>query len=64
MQAGVHGTKAAPETSTTPTNATGILDVSLRSLSISEQQRQTDAYSPNPSKPRASIHSYSTHRSK
>ena len=65
MQAGVHGTKAAPETSTTPANAVGILDSSLRSLSISEQQQgQTDADSPNRSKPPASIHSYSIHPTK
>lgn len=57
MQAGVQATKAAPETSTTPANATGILDLSLRSLSISEQQ-QPDP-SPNRSKPQTSIHSYS-----
>jgi hypothetical protein len=57
MQAGSHGSKAAPETSTTPANATGILDLSLQSLSIKDQHEQTNAHFGDSKRSRAS-HSY------
>ena len=61
MQSAFNGSKAAPETSTTPANATGILDSSLNSLTIKDQQPpQTDSRPrDNVQRPRASIHSYS-----
>ena len=57
MQTGVVA-KAAPETATTTANATGILDLSLRSLSISEQQKSTTVAPLSRSAPRPSVHSY------
>src|SRR5436190_15808467 len=61
MQSAFNGTKAAPETGTTTTNATGILDLSLNSLSIKDQQQQnqTDSTPGTKTKPRG-LHSYST----
>jgi hypothetical protein len=58
MQSVVNGHKAAPETSTTPANATGILDVSLNSLTLRDNHQQ-DSSAPQNAVPRASIHSYS-----
>lgn len=60
MQSAFNGTKAAPETSTTPANASGILDSSLNSLTIKDQQQQnqTDSTANGNTRPRAR-HSYS-----
>ena len=60
-----NGSKAAPETGTTPANATGILESALNPLSTREylQQPPSDvlrsgATTNRPSRP---IHSYSSH---
>jgi hypothetical protein len=60
--AGASVSKAAPETSTTPANAIGILDTSLQSLSIKDQQQETPQQTSNNDldfSPRPSLHSYS-----
>jgi len=60
--AGASMSKAAPETSTTPANAIGILDTSLQSLSIKDQQQETPQQTSNNDldfSPRPSLHSYS-----
>lgn len=58
----VNGSKAAPETSTTHTNVVGILDTSLHSLSLKDQQNsppETAQRTESPKRP-ALVHSYST----
>src|SRR5271156_3526778 len=57
-----NGSKAAPETSTTPANAVGILDTSLHSLSLKDQQNsppEVTRRNEGPKRP-ALAHSYST----
>lgn len=57
MMQAFNGRKAAPETSTTPANAVGILDLSLNSLNIKDREARTDSLPDTKTKPRA-IHSY------